>query len=261
MFDAKRETKLATAWIAEYFKNQPHAKGVVIGISGGKDSAVCAALCVDAIGADRVLGVSIPNGTQKDIKDAEAVAEILGIKYRVVHINGAYRSLTAELDYSNGGKVVDEHAKMNILPRLRMTVLYALAADKHYRVCGTGNYSEEFCGYTTRWGDMVSDFNPIQYFTTEEVVAIGDVLEMPKQVIHKAPSDGLCGKTDEDNLGFTYANVNKIIKGKKDEVPQDIRERIMKKRQYNSFKLLPIPVYKPEYIVNGTLRDYLVEPF
>jgi NAD+ synthase len=248
VFDVEIETENAVQWIKQYFAKQPHAKGAVIGISGGKDSAVCAALLVDALGKDRVLGVSLPNGKQKDIDDACAVAEQLGIEYKVVNINLTYRALLFEIE--NVEKEVSELAEINMLPRLRMTALYALSANRHYRVCGTGNMSEDYVGYCTKWGDAAWDFNPIQYFTTEEVVEIGDFMGLPEQVMHKTPSDGICGKSDEDNLGISYADINKVIRGRASEVDPEVFKKIMEKHRYNLHKVQTPPCYKPEWSIS-----------
>lgn len=245
-FDAMIEVVEAVRWIKEYFDAQPHAKGAVIGLSGGKDSAVCAGLLVKALGKERVMGVSLPNGDQPDIMDAKLIADTLGIEYKVVNINAAYSRLHDNIEA--GLKEVPTHlATINMLPRIRMTVLYAISATKHYRVCGTGNLSEDFVGYATKWGDLACDFNPIQYFTTDEVVALGDELGLPKEVVHKTPSDGICGFSDEANMGIQYDDINAILR-KTRPVGDDIYKKIMDMHAYNQHKVKPIPCYRPIWV-------------
>ncbi|MFR2888760.1 MAG: NAD(+) synthase [Clostridium butyricum] len=222
-FDVKQETNKIIQWIKEYFYVNG-GNGAVIGISGGKDSTIVAKLLVEAIGKDRVFGVMMPNGKQKDLHDSMKVCEILEIKNTSVNIESAFEAITTAV-----GSGLSEQALVNVPPRLRMTVLYAIAQTRGYRVCGTSNSSEAYVGYCTKHGDMACDFNPILNYDTEEVIAIGDYIygieyntnmnslrvEVNKpeiyRLIHKTPSDGLCGKTDEDNLGVTYEDINKVI--------------------------------------------------
>lgn len=242
-FDAEKDTLKVIEWIKKYFDDQPNAKGAVIGLSGGKDSAVCAGLLVKAIGKKRVLGVSLPNGVQSDIADAEKVAKHLDIEYMVINISGAFDALYTELNPKDN---LSNQAKINMAPRLRMTALYALSANRHYRVCGTGNASEAFVGYFTKFGDGGYDFNPIANFTTDEVIAIGDYLELPTEIVHKTPSDGISGLSDEENLGITYANINRVIKGDIENVPMTVFNQIIDKHEYNKHKLVMPKVYIPE---------------
>jgi NAD+ synthetase len=230
-FEAEKVCRDIIKWIRDYFENQPGAKGAVIGISGGKDSTVTSRLLVEALGEDRVFGVLMPNGEQKDIADSLRVVETVGIKYKIVNIEKAYNGLLegiAEDDLS-----ID--AKINIAPRLRMTTLYAIGANLHYRVCGTGNKSEGFVGYTTKWGDSAFDFNPIGDLTTEEVMAIGDCLGLPYELVHKTPSDGLSGQSDEEKLGFTYKQINKYIENGTCG-DREVDEKIRLKHEYNKHK-------------------------
>lgn len=204
-------------WIKDYFVDQPKAKAV-IGISGGKDSTIAAALLVRALGSDRVIGVMMPQGIQADINDSKRVCEILGIKSIEIDIGNACR----ELYYAIDNAVEDTHGKnaasttlsiiTNTPARIRMATLYAVAALHHGRVCNTGNRSELYVGYTTKYGDLAGDFALLKHYTVREVLAIGDQLtEIPADLIHKAPADGMSGLTDEDNLGFTYAQVDAWI--------------------------------------------------
>lgn len=239
-FNAEKVCKDIINWIKEYFNNQHGAKGAVIGISGGKDSTVVSKLLAEALGKDRVFGVLMPNGEQKDIQDSLKVVETVGISYKIVNIEKAYKGLLEGIEENS----LSVDAKINIPPRLRMTTLYALGASLNYRVCGTGNKSEGFVGYTTKWGDSAFDFNPIGDLTTDEVIAIGDYLGLPYELVHKTPSDGLSGKSDEEKLGFTYEQINNYI-----EMSTcgnaEIDEKIRLKHEYNKHKgILP-----PKFIV------------
>lgn len=236
-FNVARVTNDVIEWIRDYFKDQPSAKGAIIGISGGKDSTIVSKLLVEALGKERVFGVLMPNGLQNDIEDSKRVVENLGIKYRIVNIEKAYCGLISEL-----GDNISQQALTNVPPRLRMATLYAIGSSMGYRVAGTGNKSESYVGYTTKWGDSACDFNAIGNLTTEEVIAIGDYLKLPKELVHKMPSDGLTGKSDEDNLGFTYADVNKFIENGtcgNSEIDQKIRL----KHEWNKHKGELVPKY------------------
>ena len=188
----------------------------IIGISGGKDSTVCAALLVEALGKDRVIGVSMPNGEQPDIADAEKVFETLGIRKVTVNIGDAYKDITGAIcanfmeDVGKGNLENDIPTlyTTNTPARLRMVSLYGVAAILNGYVCNTCNASEDWVGYSTKWGDAVGDFALLNYLTKTEVVALGDYMKLPSELIHKAPSDGMCDKTDEDNMGFTYEELD-----------------------------------------------------
>jgi NAD+ synthase len=238
-FNAEKISKDVINWIKDYFSAQPGAKGAVIGISGGKDSSVTAKLLVEALGKERVFGVLMPNGEQKDISDSLRVVDILGIAYKTVNIEKAYKGILDGI----GEDTLSIDAKINIPPRLRMTTLYAIGATLHYRVCGTGNKSEGFVGYTTKWGDNAFDFNPIGDMTTEEVVAIGDYLGLPYELTHKTPSDGLSNQSDEEKLGFTYKQLNDYIEnGSSGDLRID--EKIRFKHEYNKHKGILSPKYE-----------------
>lgn len=238
-FNVKKTYENIINWIRKYFENQPNAKGAIIGISGGKDSTITAKLLVEALGKDRVFGVLMPNGEQKDISDSLRVVDILGINYKIVNIEKAYNGLIEEIKENT----LSIDAKINIPPRLRMTTLYAIGASINYRVCGTGNKSEAFVGYTTKWGDNAFDFNPIGNLTTDEVIEIGDFLGLPGELVHKIPSDGLSGKSDEEKLGISYKQINEYIEngtcGDK-----DIDDKIRLKYKYNEHKRNLPPKYE-----------------
>lgn len=242
MFNAVKAKNDCIQWIQNFFEINGKDCNACVGISGGKDSSVVAALCVEALGKDRVIGVLMPNGEQSDIGDAKAVVAHLGIKSFCINIKNAVDDLLARLHYSEID--VSEQTKINLPPRIRMATLYAISQSLNGRVVGTDNASEAYIGYSTRWGDNVADLMPILNFTSDEVVAIGDACGLPYELTHKTPSDGLCGKTDEDNFGFTYEALNKyILTGEcEDEVTKAKIDNLHNK---NLFKTQPIPSFVP----------------
>ena len=254
MFDAIKAKNECIQWIRDWFAENGKDCSAVIGISGGKDSSVVAALCVEALGKDRVIGVLMPNGKQYDIDDSIELVEHLGIPFTQVNIFDGYNGIIKNFDNiyiqqpdgSRRGNPfnISEQTKINLAPRLRMATLYAISQSLNGRVVGTDNASEAYIGYSTRWGDNVADLMPILNFTSEEVVAIGDALGLPYELTHKTPSDGLCGKTDEDNFGFTYAALNKyILTGECED--KEIKAKIDNLHNKNLFKLQPIPSFVP----------------
>lgn len=260
-FDATKVKNDCVQWIRDWFEKNGKGCNAVIGISGGKDSTVVAALCVEAIGKNRVIGVMMPNGIQADLDDAIAVCKNLEIKSVIINIEEPVQAILNDLVYCGhdacfGGyrKVIpplSEQTKINLPPRVRMATLYAVSQSVNGRVANTCNLSEDYVGYSTRWGDSVGDFSPLANLTTDEVMAIGDVLGLPYDLVHKTPADGLCGKSDEDNLGFTYAELNKYIRT--GEIA-DINKKMLidKKHDANLFKLQPIPAYDPQIATKST---------
>lgn len=208
-FNAKEEKDKIVQWIKDWFEENGDECSCIIGTSGGKDSTVVAALCVEALGKDRVFGIMMPNGEQRDIDDAKAIIEHLGIRGIEININNAVEALYNQIEPI---VEVSKQAKINLPPRIRMTTLYAMAQCMFGRVANTSNLSESTCGYETRWGDAVGDFSPLANYTATEVVAIGKELGLPIELLEKAPADGLTGKTDEDILGFTYETLDKFIR-------------------------------------------------
>lgn len=206
------------AWIHRWFADKGNAPAV-IGISGGKDSAVCAALLVEALGAERVVGVQLPCGNQSDISDSDAVFEFLGIRKRTVNILPALVDLTSEIlkAVDKPIKYISDNVELpalystNTPARIRMVTLYGIAAMVGGFVCNTCNLSEDWVGYSTKWGDAVGDFSLLNRLTKTEVCQLGDELGLPKNLVHKAPSDGMSGMSDEDKLGFTYEQLDNII--------------------------------------------------
>ena len=231
-FDAEAATEYTVNWIREWFEKNGARCNAVIGISGGKDSTVVAGLCVKALGADRVIGVLMPNGEQWDIDDSFEVCEVLGIEHYVHDINSAYTPIIAGVAKNLG--YTTEQTTINVAPRIRMTTLYAYSQSKNGRVANTCNLSEDYVGYSTKFGDAAGDFAPLKNFTSDEVIAIGKVLGLPTHLLDKTPADGLCGKTDEDNLGFTYRSLNSYLRtGYASEKDIEIIER---KHSANLFK-------------------------
>lgn len=238
-FDADAEKEYIIGWIKEYFvKNGVNSKAV-IGISGGKDSSVAAALCVEALGADRVIGVLMPQDYQDDIDDSFFLCEHLGIEYKVINIGPIYDELENAFT-ANTSFPISQQIKTNAPSRLRMTILYMVAAAVGGRVVNTCNYSEDYVGYSTKYGDAAGDFSPLSWYTVSEVLMIGDSLNLPEQLIYKTPADGMCGKTDEENLGFTYFELDNYILN--NCVPgYEILKEIEERHQRNLHKTRRIP--------------------
>lgn len=192
--------------IQNYCKNT-NCKGFVINISGGKDSTIVAKLLVDALGIDRVFGILQPNGDQTDIDDSYKVVDLLNIKYTIINIKPILNISLAAIDI-----LITEKAITNLLARIRMCNAYAIAQSIGYRVCGTGNLSEKYIGWFTKWGDGACDFNPIANLTCTEVMELGHYMGLPDELVYKEPADGLTGKSDEDNFGFTYKELDSFIR-------------------------------------------------
>lgn len=255
MFDVVKVKNDCVQWIRNWFEENGKDCNAIIGISGGKDSSVVAALCVEALGKDRVIGVLMPNGIQNDIDDALDLVDFLGIKKVVVNIEKSVKGIIDGIhsgwkNFDNMKFDISEQTMTNLPPRIRMTTLYAVSQSVNGRVANTCNLSEDYVGYSTRWGDSVGDFSPLANLTTDEVVAIGDACGLPYGLTHKVPADGLCGKTDEDNLGFTYASLNKyILTGECEDA--EVKAKIDNLHKKNLFKLEPIPSFAPMGV-----RDY-----
>ena len=244
MFDAVKVKDACVRWIRDWFEQNGPGCNAVLGISGGKDSSICAALCVEALGKDRVIGVTMPNGVQPDIDDSIKLINHLGIKRYNINIGGAFQALMAEVEQKLGA-AASEQTRINMPPRLRMTALYAVSQSNNGRVVNTCNLSEDWVGYSTRYGDAAGDFSPLGGLTVAEVLAVGTVLGLPEDLVHKTPSDGLCGKSDEDNLGFTYAVLDRYIRTGICE-DASVKALIDRKHVTNLFKLRPIPHFDPE---------------
>lgn len=228
------------AWIRDWFEQNGKACNAVIGISGGTDSSVVAALCAEALGKDRVIGVRMPQGIQPDIDDAYKIINYLGIKSYGINIECAVQAILIGMGFEQID--VSKQTKINLPPRIRMATLYAVSQSMNGRVANTCNLSEDWVGYSTRWGDSVGDFSPLANLTKTEVKQIGRTLGLPDELVDKVPSDGLCGKTDEDNLGFTYDVLDKYIRTGEIE-NKDIKAKIDYMHENNLFKLQLMPSF------------------
>ncbi len=231
------------AWIRDFFEQNGPGCNAIVGISGGKDSSVAAALCVEALGADRVIGVLMPSGVQPDIDMAYKLVDHLGIRRFEINIGDTVDALKKAATEGMDSELSVQSAT-NIPPRVRMATLYAVAQSNNGRVVNTCNLSEDWVGYSTRYGDAAGDFSPLSGFTVQEVKALGRLLGLPAELVDKVPIDGLCGKTDEDNLGFTYAVLDRYIRtGEIDD--QATKELIDKKHKANLFKLRYMDCFEP----------------
>ena len=240
MFNVEKVTAQAVEWIQNWFEENGKGCNAIIGISGGKDSSVVAALCVKALGKDRVIGVLMPNGQQPDIDCSHDLVSYLGIPYYVCNIEKAVDGVLESLTES--GVEISRQTKVNLPPRIRMSTLYALSQSKNGRVANTCNLSEDWVGYSTRYGDAAGDFAPLGQLTVQEVKAIGHYLGLPKHLVEKVPSDGLTSRTDEDNLGFTYACLDEYIRtGNCPDAAS--KAKIDRLHTMNEFKLKPIPAF------------------
>ncbi len=244
-FNVEKVTADAVQWIKDWFESNGKGCNAVIGISGGKDSSVVAALCVKALGKERTIGVLMPNGKQSDIHDSEELVAYLGIPFYVCNIKKAVDGVLESLEAS--GVKASRQTVVNLPPRIRMSTLYALSQSMNGRVANTCNLSEDWVGYSTRYGDAAGDFSPLGKLTVQEVKAVGKHLGLPLHLVDKVPSDGLTDRTDEDNLGFTYAVLDNYIRTGVCE-DETTKARIDRLHVLNEFKLKPIPCfeYKPE---------------
>lgn len=233
----------------DYFLNNGPTSKAVIGISGGKDSTIAAALLVDALGADRVVGVLMPNGDQADIEDSYRVCAALGISYYEINIGAACEAL---YDYLPG---LNSQVVSNTPARLRMTTLYAVAALVGGRVCNTSNRSEIWLGYSTKFGDGVGDFSLFRNLCVREVLALGEwYVEhgvLPKDLVYKTPADGLSGKTDEENMGLTYEMVDAWILDHKMPEQYEDYANMMTRHDRNIHKAVSVDLPAP----HGTMMN------
>ncbi len=239
-FNAEKVKNDCVQWIRDFFEKSGKGCNAVVGISGGKDSSIVAALCVEALGRERVIGVLMPCGEQSDIDMAKLLVDTLQIKHYIINIKDAVDGLTAAIPFE-----LSEQSRVNLQPRIRMSTLYAVSQSNNGRVANTCNLSEDWVGYSTRYGDSVGDFSPCSGITVAEMKQIGRLLGLPDALIDKAPSDGLCGKTDEDNLGFSYAELDRYIREGVIE-NQEHKVLIDRKHELNLFKLEVMPSFKPE---------------
>ncbi len=248
MFNAKKEKDKIVKFIRDYFKEN-NVGGVVIGISGGKDSGVVAGLFSEAIGSENIIGVTLPcHSKNTDKTDALRVSNYYGFEMIDIDLTDTYETFKKQINKL--GRYTDSELKnsdINVKPRLRMTSLYYVAAlysalrNKTYIVAGTGNKCEEFVGYFTKGGDSVSDIKVIADLTVEEVIKIGEVLNVPKEVLYKTPNDGLSGQSDEEKLGVKYSDIAKYING--EELDDEVKLKIKRLHENNLHKF-SIPTYR-----------------
>ena len=243
-FNAEKVTNEIVEWIRDWFDKNGKGCKAVVGISGGKDSSVVAALCVKALGRENVIGVLMPKGVQADIDASKLLVNHLGIENVTINVADAVNSIEASVKSALGGELSNQSA-VNLPPRVRMTVLYAVSQSVNGRVANTCNLSEDWVGYSTRYGDSVGDFSPLSRLTVTEVKQVGRVLGLPDELVDKVPIDGLCGKTDEENLGFTYAALDVYIRTGVCEDPE-IKAIIDDKHVKNLFKLELMPCFELE---------------
>ena len=239
MFDAKKIKNEIVEWIRNWFEQNGKDCMAVVGISGGKDSSVVAALCVEALGKDRVIGVLMPQGEQSDIEYSKMLVDFLDITRITCNIEGAVNEV---LESFEGVVSPTPQTTTNLPARIRMATLYAISQSVNGRVANTCNLSEDWVGYATRYGDAAGDFSPLSQLTETEVKAIGRELGLPSELVDKTPTDGLCGKTDEDNLGFTYAELDAYIRDGI-EPSEEVKAKIDSMHEKNLFKLQPMPSF------------------
>ena len=242
-FDVKKVINDCVQWIKDFFEKNGKDCMAVVGISGGKDSSVVAALCVEALGKDRVIGVLMPCGEQSDIDYSVMLINHLKIKSNTMNIMNAVTEIKKQFP----AKIkISEQTSTNLPARIRMATLYAVSQSVNGRVANTCNLSEDWVGYATRYGDAAGDFSPLSQLTVSEVRAIGHELGLPSELVDKTPTDGLCGKTDEDNLGFTYDTLDRYIRtGEIDD--EDVKAKIDSMHEKNLFKLQLMPSFHPNF--------------
>lgn len=240
-FDARKTKEKIVVWIREFFEENGQGCKAIVAISGGKDSSVVAALCAEALGKDRVFGVLLPNGEQADIDASKLLVSHLDIEHTVINIKKSFDGMLGEiedkLDYQ-----VSKQTVTNLPARLRMAATYAVAQSMNGRVANTCNLSEDWVGYSTRYGDAAGDFSPLAQLTVQEVLSVGEELGLPKELVYKTPIDGLSGLSDEENLGFSYAILDKYIRTGVCE-DKKTKEKIDAKRKTNRFKLELMPAF------------------
>ena len=249
--DPKKTKDEIVQWIRDYMAQNGPECSIVVGISGGKDSSVTAALCVEALSKERVVGVMMPDGVQPDIADSEEIVELLGIPNLTVNIfagkTGLSEAIAKELEAGKieGVSGLSRDSEINLPPRLRMSTLYAVAQSlpKGGRVVNTCNRSEDYIGYSTKFGDAAGDFSPLANLCVHEVIQIGEVLGLPERLTKKVPSDGLSGMSDEEKIGFTYETLDRyILTGECED--EAVRAKIDRMHRLNLHKLQLMPSFK-----------------
>lgn len=244
-FNVTEQTKKLIEYTREWFNKFGEDSRAIIGISGGKDSSVTAAILKEALGADRIRGIIMPNGEMSDLEDAELLVDFLGIPSEIIPITDYYNAAISTFEKGTLFDVTSD-LKINLAPRLRMATLYAVAQGQGVTafVVNTCNASEDYVGYSTKYGDAAGDVSLLQDFTVTEVLQIGEYLGLPDKLVHKVPSDGLSGMSDEDKLGFKYAQLDEYISDENADIPEDVKTSINKKHTANLHKLQLMPAYK-----------------
>ena len=244
-FNVAKQTKQLIEFTRNWFNQFGEDSKAIIGISGGKDSSVTAAVLKEAIGADRIRAIIMPNGEMSDLDDAKLLVDFLNLSYEIVPITDYYNAAISTFEKASIFQVTKD-LRINLAPRLRMSTLYAVAQgqDTISFVVNTCNASEDYVGYSTKYGDAAGDVSLLQDFTVTEVLQIGEYLGLPDSLVHKTPSDGLSGMSDEDKLGFTYAQLDEYISGNTEGIPADVITSIERKHVANLHKLQLMPAYK-----------------
>lgn len=241
MFDAKKVKDECVQWIRDFIKSTGD-RDIIVGLSGGKDSTIVAALCCEAVGPENVIGVLMPNHTQDDIGDAKHIANHLGIRYYEINIGDAVDDIIRQIEKND--IIPTSDTTINLPARIRMSALYAMGQSFKCVVANTSNLSEDWVGYATRYGDSAGDFSPLGNLTVTEVKAIGEELDIPEQLVYKVPSDGLCNETDEERFGFTYDTLDTYIRtGEIDD--EEIKIKIDQMHAANKFKMELMPQFNP----------------
>lgn len=242
-FDAKKVKEEIVQWIQEWFRDNGRNCNAIVGVSGGIDSSVVTALCVEALGRNRVVGVLMPCGEQKDIKYGYYLCGQLGIRFDEINIKNAVDGVVKSLKSGvTIYPILSSQTMINLPARIRMVTLYAYSQSMNGRVANTSNLSESWVGYDTRYGDSVGDFSPLFNLTKAEIFEIGKELDLPECLLYRTPADGLCSQTDEERWGFSYEVLDKYIRTGECE-DEKIKEKIDSMHEKNLFKMLPMPCF------------------
>lgn len=234
-FNVDKVTRDLIQWTRDWFDKNGKDSVAVLGISGGKDSTIAAKIMVEALGENRVIGVMLPRGEQHDQNIAREVCEYLNIQHYDWNIKEIFDVFVNTYTTSIKGPVT-EQSMTNLAPRIRMTALRFVAQCKNGRLINTSNLSEDWVGYATIDGDSAGDMSLFSMLTVQEVKAIGHYLGIPEKFVEKIPEDGLVGKSDEDNLGVSYSNIDAYIRSSS-EISVEARDIIERKFKANEFKL------------------------
>lgn len=239
MFDVKKVKNEIVEWIRNWFEQNGKDCMAVVGISGGVDSSVVTALCVKALGKDRVFGIKMPCGEQPDIEYANMLIKYLEIKSYIMNIWDAVIGIDNQFPTDIE---VSKQTTINLPPRIRMAALYAISQSLNGRVVNTCNMSESYVGFDTRYGDSAGDLSPLANLTKTEVIALAKELGLPDELVHKTPQDGLTGLTDEQSFGFSYAELDAYIRDGI-EPSEEVKAKIDSMHEKNLFKLQPMPSF------------------